>query len=311
MGGAAPGDRGLARVSASPRDALRRGVTWLLVSELCYAVMRISTRAGAGDLHWAEIAAARFLGGAVVAVIAARAQGVSLRVSDTKNAWLRSLFGTGGALCLFHALGTQGISVGDATTLYSTTPLWVAVLSAPMLGERVPMAVWGGVALGFAGVATLLKAGFAWSPTALLVLLGAVSYALAILRLRRLSGRESSEAIALHMSLTAGGIMLLIALPHLKPVPAKAYLPLLLSAVSGGLGQVTVGRAYAHGAAAQLAALGYAGVVFTYLLELAMFRRAPQAYQILGACMVIGAGVWVALASRSAAPRVRESHVAE
>ena len=311
MGGAAPGDRHFAHVSASPRDALRRGVLWLLVSELCYAVMRISTRAGAGDLHWAEIAAARFLGGALVAVIAARAQGVSLRVNDTKNAWLRSLFGTGGALCLFHALGTQGISVGDATTLYSTTPLWVAVLSAPMLGERVPMAVWGGVALGFAGVATLLKAGFAWSPTALLVLLGAVSYALAILRLRRLSGRESSEAIALHMSLTAGGIMLLIALPHLKPVPTKAYLPLLLSAVSGGLGQVTVGRAYAHGAAARLAALGFAGVVFTYLLELAIFRRAPQAHQILGACMVIAAGVWVALASRSAAPRVRESHVAE
>ena len=105
--------------------------------------------------------------------------------------------------------------------------------------------------------------------------------------------------------------MLLIALPHLKPVPAKAYLPLILSALAGGLGQVTVGRAYAHGAAAQLAALGYAGVVFTYLLELAMFQRAPQAHQILGACMVIAAGVWVALASRPAAARVRESHVAE
>ncbi len=282
----------------SSRDALMRGVAWLLVSEFCYAVMRISTRAGAGELHWAEIAAARFLGGAVVAIVAARAQGVSLRVRDSKNAWLRSLFGTGGALCLFHALGTKGISVGDATTLYSTTPLWVAVLSAPMLRERVPAAVWGGVVLGLVGVATLLKAGFAWSPTALLVLLGAVSYALAILRLRRLSGRESSEAIALHMSLTAGGIMLLVALPHLRPVPPAAYVPLVLSALSGGLGQVTVGRAYAHGAAAQLAALGYSGVVFTYLMESLLFHRVPQAHQITGACLVIGAGVWVALASR-------------
>jgi len=217
----------------------------------------------------------------------------------------------GGALCLFHALGTQGISVGDATTLYATTPLWVAVLSAPLLGEQVPLAVWGGVALGFAGVATLLKAGFAWSPTSLLVLLGAVSYALAILRLRRLSRKESSEAIALHMSLTAGGIMLLIALPHLQPVPTQAYLPLALSALSGGLGQVTVGRAYARGAAALLAALGYAGVVFTYLMEMALFRRTPQAHQILGAAMVIAAGVWVSLASRPATRAATESHVAE
>ncbi len=283
-----------------PRGAvLRRGIAWLLLSEVFYAVMRVATRAGAGDLHWAEIAAARFLGGAVVAVIAARIQGASLQVRDAKNAWLRSLFGTGGALCLFHALGTRHIAVGDATTLYATTPLWVAVLSAPMLREKVPAAVWGGVALGFAGVATLLKAGFAWSPTALLVLLGAVSYALAILRLRGLSQRESSEAIALHMSLTAGGIMLLVALPHLKPVPAPAYLPLVLSALSGGLGQVAVGRAYAHGAAAQLAALGYSGVVFTYLLELALFHRAPAAHQVIGAAMVIIAGVAVALASRA------------
>lgn len=294
-----------------PRQALHSGVAWLLVSEACYAVMRIATRAGAGELHWAEIAAARFLGGALVAVIAARAQGVSLRVNDSRNAWLRSLFGTGGALCLFHALGTQGISVGDATTLYATTPLWVAVLSAPLLGERVPLAVWGGVALGFAGVATLLKAGFAWSPTALLVLVGAVSYALAILRLRRLSGRESSEAIALHMSLTAGSIMLCIALPHLRPVPVHAYLPLLLSALSGGLGQVTVGRAYARGAAAQLAALGYAGVVFTYLMESVLLRRAPQPHQVLGACMVIVAGVAVALASRPAMAAGTPPHATE
>lgn len=298
MGGVASGSGGDAYVSPPSHDALRRGVAWLLISEACYAIMRISTRAGAGELHWAEIAAARFLGGALVAVVAARAQGVSLRIRDKKNAWLRSLFGTGGALCLFHALGTTGISVGDATTLYATTPLWVSVLSAPLLGERVPAAVWGGVALGFVGVATLLKAGFAWSPTALLVLLGAVSYALAILRLRRLSERESSEAIALHMSLTAGGVMLLVALPHWKPVPTEAALPLVLSALAGGLGQVTVGRAYKYGAAAQLSALGYSGVVFTYLLESALFHRAPEGHQILGAGMVIVAGVWVALRVR-------------
>ena len=278
------------------RRDLRTGILWLLLAELCYAVMRVATRAGAADLPWAEIAAARFLGGSLVAVFAARARGVSLRVGDERNAWLRSLFGTGGALALFHALGTHAMSVGDATTLYMTTPLWVALLSGPLLGERVTWVVWASVALGFAGVAVLLQARFAdVGLTGLLVLAGAVSYALAILRLRRLSTKESSEAIALHMSLVAGCTFLAIALPQLRPVHAAAYVPLAISALAGGLGQVVVGRAYAHAPASRLAAFGYSGVVFTYLLEVALFHRAPQASQVVGALLVVGAGLLVTL----------------
>ena len=281
----------------------RTGIFWLLFSEVWYAVMRLSTRAGAADLPWAEIAAARFLGGAVVAFLAARARGVSLRVGDRRNAWLRSLFGTGGALALFHALGTKTISVGDATTLYSTTPLWVALLSGPLLGERVAVVVWAGVALGFAGVAVLLGAHFtAVGGIGLVVLLGGISYAIAILRLRHLSRSESSEAIALHMSLTAGGTMLLFALPALRPVHASAYIPLAISAVSGGFGQLAVGRAYARGAAAGMSALTYSGVLFTYLLEVALFHRVPEMHQIVGAAMVTAAGVFVSLASASRTP---------
>ena len=274
--------------------ALRRGVLWLLFSEICYAVMRVSTRAGAGELPWAEIAAARFFGGALVAVAAARARGVTLRVGDQKNAWLRSLFGTGGAICLFHALGTRHIAVGDATVLYATTPLWVALLSWPLLRERVGLPTWGGIAVGFAGVTVLLQAGIAWrNPTALLVLAGAVSYALALLRLRQLSGHESSEAIALHMSLVAGGILLAIALPAMRPVRAAAYLPLAASAISGGLGQVAVGRAYARAPAARIAALTYSGVLFTYVLEALLFHRLPGAAQAAGALLVIAGGMIV------------------
>jgi drug/metabolite transporter (DMT)-like permease len=274
--------------------SLRRGVYWLLFSELCYAVMRVATRAGAGDLPWAEIAAARFMGGAVVAVVAARAQGASLKVGDRKNAWLRSIFGTGSALCLFHALGTKHIAVGDATVLFATTPLWVALLSGPLLRERVGRLTWGGIAVGFAGVAVLLQAGIAWrNPTALLVLLGAVSYALALLRLRRLSTVESSEAIALHLSLVAGAVTLAIALPAMRPVRAAAYLPLAAAAVSGGFGQLAVGRAYAQAPAARIAALTYSGVLFTYVLEAALFHRVPAPAQAMGAALVIAGGVLV------------------
>ncbi len=286
--------------------SFRNAVLWLLAAEACYAVMRVSTRASASasELPWAEIAAFRFLVGAIVPLTFALVRRVPLRVTDSRNAWLRSMFGTGGALSLFYALGTQALSVGDATTLYSTTPLWVALLSGPMLGERVSAVVFVAAVAGFAGVATLLHAGFTnVGPTGLIVLAGALSYALAIFRLRRLSSRESSEAIGLHMSLTAGAVMLLIALPVLRPIPREAWLPLLASALAGGMGQAIIGRAYARETASKLAAFSYAGVLFTYLLEVALFGRAPDTYQVVGALIVVGAGVLVSLrATRRAAP---------
>jgi len=285
--------------------SFRIAVMWLLAAEACFAVMRVSARASAAasELPWAEIAAFRFLVGALVPLSFALVRRVPLRVSDARNAWLRSMFGTGGALSLFYALGTQVLSVGDATTLYSTTPLWVALLSGPILGERVGVVVLLAVVAGFAGVATLLHSGFtSVGPTGLIVLAGALSYALAIFRLRRLSSSESSEAIGLHMSLTAGAVMLVIALPGLRPIPREAWLPLLASALAGGLGQAIIGRAYAREAASKLAAFSYAGVVFTYLLEVALFARVPAMHQVVGALIVVAAGVLVSL---HAARRVR------
>lgn len=281
----------------------RSGLFWLALSELSFAIMRVATRAGAGDLPWAEIGAARFFGGAIVAIVAARINHKPLTVVDRKNTWLRAAFGTGGALTLFYALGENQISVGDATTLYATSPFWVAILSGPVLKERVGRAVWLGVVGGFAGVAVLMGANPAHNgPIGGLVLLGGFSYALALLRLRRIGRSESSEAIALHMSLFAGVTLLLFALPTLRPVHASAYVPLALAALSGGLGQVFVGRAYARAEASRLAAFGYMGIVFTYLFEVVLFARPPAWNQAMGALMVIGAGVLVALA-KQATPR--------
>src|SRR5262249_59836367 len=117
--------------------------------------------------------------------------------------------------------------------------------SGPILGEQVPPVVWLAVAAGFAGVATLLHAGFTHvGPTGLLLVAGALSYALAIFRVRRLSARESSEAIGFHVSVVAGGSMLLIALPGLAPIPRAAWLPLAVSALAGGIAQTVVAPAY-------------------------------------------------------------------
>lgn len=79
---------------------------------------------------------------------------------------------------------------------------------------------------------------------------------------------------------------------------------MVVAAASGGFGQVFVGRAYARAQASRLAAFGYMGIVFTYLLEVILFARTPAWNQVAGSLMVIAAGVGVSLAKKPAMPPV-------
>ena len=276
-------------------NALRTGIAWILISEAMFAVMRVATRFGAAEVPGLEIGAARFLGGALITWLIARARGASLRVVDQRTAWTRSLFGALNASAVFYVLGSSRIAVGDAATLAAVGPLFVALLSLPVIREKVSRRVILGAGLGFAGVVFLVKPAFRTAgDLALVSLCGALAYSIAMLSLRRLSTRETTESIVFHVSLVAGGMLLLFSLPTLvRPAPG-AWGPIGLSALAGALGQLAMSRAYAMDRAARMSAFGYVGVVFTYGLEALVWRRPPGLHQILGAAMVSGAGIILA-----------------
>jgi drug/metabolite transporter (DMT)-like permease len=286
-----------------------RGVLWLLAAELLFAIMRVATRANATSLAWPLLGSTRFLGGAVVVAFVAGVTRATLRVTDQRRAWMRSLFGFGSSMGVFFALGSPRLAVGDAATLSATAPLWVAILSRPLLGERVTRRVQLGLVLGFAGVVVLVGPSLrSAAPVALAALGGALSYAFAVIALRSLGPKEGSEAVALHVSLVCGALQGLIA----AGARATGAMPLVtgpvswwavaLAAACGGLAQIAVTSAYAHDTAARLGAVSYVGVVLSYLLEAVMLHRSPTLAQLIGAGLVIVAGVITILDRRAAAP---------
>lgn len=285
------------------------GLSWILLAESLFALMRVTTRVNAGALPWPAVAAVRFLGGGIVVALVASWWRSTLRVQDRRATWLRSLFGVGSALGVFYALGSREIAVGDAATLSATAPLFVALLSAPMLGERVSRRTAAGIAVGFAGVIVLVGPSFgsALAP-ALAALAGAFSYGFALIFLRRIGPSESGEAVAFHVSLVSGTVMLLLATLGVGQQRVTAMHPPLSllalggAAAAGGLGQIALTRAYAAERAARLGAVSYAGVALTYAMELALLRRLPTPAQLLGASLIVGAGLVVA-ADRGTAAR--------
>jgi drug/metabolite transporter (DMT)-like permease len=58
------------------------GLAWMAVAQLFFAAMHVCTRLGAQQLPWSEVAAARFLVGAAMAILVARQRRSDLRVRN-------------------------------------------------------------------------------------------------------------------------------------------------------------------------------------------------------------------------------------
>jgi drug/metabolite transporter (DMT)-like permease len=262
----------------------------MVLAQACFAGMNVCTRLGSRHLPWAEIAAVRFLVGALIAGALAVLTGKSLRVVDRAGTWRRSIYGTLAAAGSFYALGSSRVAVGDAVTLGATTPIFVALLSRPLLGERVGRHVALAVAVAFAGVALLVRPSFAsaW-PVALVATLGAFFYALAMIWLRRIGPGESHEAIVLHFSLVGLATMVTLALPVWRWPDATGGLALLGAGLGGGGAQLAMTRAYSLQQAAPVSAVSTLGVVITYLLAVPLFGDLPTPWQLAGAALVLAA----------------------
>ena len=262
----------------------------MVLAQLCFAVMNVCTRLGAAHLPWAEIAAARFFIGAAIAVGLAAARGSSLTVTDRPGTWRRSVFGTLAAIGSFFALSSSRIGVGDAATLGATAPIFVALLSGPLLGERVGRHLWLAVALAFAGIVALLRPSFEIAaPVAVVATIGAFFYALGMIWLRKIGPGESHEAVVLHFSLTACTTMVLLALPDWTWPDFEGGLYLLGAGLGGGGAQLAMTRAYSLHRAVPVTALANLGIVFTYLLALPIFPAWPTGWQVAGSLLVIAA----------------------
>jgi drug/metabolite transporter (DMT)-like permease len=76
-------------------------------------------------------------------------------------------------------VGEQTVPSGVASLLVATVPLWLVVIDLAGGGPRLRLVIWAGLAVGFAGVALLVRPGGGWEAAgAALIVAAAVFWAL-------------------------------------------------------------------------------------------------------------------------------------
>jgi drug/metabolite transporter (DMT)-like permease len=201
---------------------------------------------------------------------------------------------------LFFISGIAGVPLATASAILFTTPIAVAGLSGPLLGERVGWRTWAAILVGFAGVLVIIRPGAAPVSGSVLCMLGASAcYAVYQIVTRRTRDLDSPETGIVYVALV-GTAVTSLAVPFFFELPRSLFHLLLFCALGffGGFGHYILMRAFQLAPASVLSPLGYSELVMATILGYLIWHNIPDAFTWLGAAIITASGIAVASLGR-------------
>ena len=278
---------------------------WMLCGATSFAAMGAFAHALGDEVDWRIVAAVRSALAVAFSVGAVWYAGAKLPIWGTRSLWLRSLAGSGSMLCNFYAL--THLPVSSSLTLTNTFPIWIAILSWPMLGAPPRRDAWIAIAVGLAGVLMLQLSMQESDPqpqahTELLATLAALGggffTALAMIGLHRLKD-VAPETVVAHFS----GVALVVcsaaaAIGHLEPTTPSLVEPRLLTlflglGVSGTIGQFLLTKAFGGGPPAKVSVVALSQVGMGVLLDLVIWHKQFKLLALVGMLLVVAPTAWL------------------
>jgi len=206
------------------------------------------------------------------------------------------------------ALATTGffsalfvMPLADATAITFTSPMLTALLAALVLGEPARRATWLATLAAFAGVLIVLRPNFlALGWTALLPLVSALGMSLLVIGNRAVAGAASALAMQTYVASAAVPVLLVITLAgHLSGYPplhvgwpqwsVVARCALVACSATGAHWLIFLGTTRAG--AATIAPATYVQLLVAITLGWAAFGETPDAMTLLGAAIIVIAGL--------------------
>ena len=263
----------------------------MLAAALSLSMVPVMVKALPDHIPAGEKLLARGAVSLMVAWVAARRRGVTLRPGNPGLLLARSLLGGGGMICYFLAI--EGLDLAQAVTVNRLSPFFVAIFAAIFLKERLRPLQIGAITLAFLGVAVILRPGeVPDGPYGLLALASAALAGGAYTTLRALRRHDRPETVVFWFSVALATFSLPMTLAG-GAWPKGLEIPLLLgTGLFGVAGQLLMTAAFRHAPGGEVAMYGYMSVVYSIVWQLAFWGVMPSVSTAVGASLVLAAG-WI------------------
>jgi S-adenosylmethionine uptake transporter len=311
------------------------GIVFILAGILAISVndMLIKQLSGGYPLH--EVVFARSAIGILFSLALVQVEG-GWSILRTRQPVLHSVRGLMVVIAnMTYFLALAVLPLADATALFFAAPLFITVLSIPVLGEQVGPLRMGAVVVGFAGVVIMQRP---WQGSGelevsrlvlLLPVLAALAYAIMQLMTRKLGATTKASALAVYIQ----GMFLVVSLGfwavagdgQFAEGNGNASVQFLLRAwiwprdgdwiylLGLGLNAAIIGyclsQAYRIADAATVAPFEYVGLPMAVFWGWAIWGDLPEWEVWLGMALIMGAGLFVFLREQQKARRIARAEI--
>lgn len=282
-----------------------RGILLKIASVCVFVAMASLIKATAGHVPPGEAVFFRSFFAIPVIVIwlmMRRELHLGVKTSNPLGHFWRGLIGTTSMGLGFAGLGL--LPLPEVTAIGYASPILVVIFAAMFLNEKVGAYRLGAVALGMAGVLIVLSPRLTVGTTSTdarealgaVVVLGAAFFAsLAQVFVRKLVLTESTATIVFWFSVTAAALSTVtIFWGWVVPAPREAIF-LIIAGLLGGVGQILLTSSYRLADASVIAPFEYSSMILSIGVGFFIFGEVPTSVMLLGASIIIAAGVIIIL----------------
>ena len=282
------------------QGALRRALPLFLLAGLCLSSLDAAAKWLVRDHALWLIVWARYAGQMIVVTPFAwqRTGGRFWRTRKPGLQLLRSLFLVLATLGFWG--GLRYLPLAEASAITFLAPIFVVLLSWPLLRERATRARQIASAVGFVGILVLLRPGSAALHPAVVLLVGAaLANALYQLLTRRLLDEDPDTT--LFYSASVGTLVLSIGLPYATDASALTVAnaaSLALLGVLAGVGHWCLTNAYLEAPASLLTPFTYLQMLWATAFGVVLFEQHPDRLSAVGMAIILASGLALALWER-------------
>jgi drug/metabolite transporter (DMT)-like permease len=296
---------------SSPGAAARRewtnlvAATFAISASCIFALIFMSGRFTGDAASPMQIMFQRYLGGLITVLIicvVSRQSWRSLQSPHRLSQFWRVFTGASGAIALIY--GNAHMPLVDANAINLLRVVFLIILGMIVLGERLNRGRSIGIAICAAGAAIMMVARGAFSDFGVeyllpagVVLVGSMFVAAEGLFIKMLAESDKPLVTIVHANVF-GVLLLLIPAVLTWGSLGPVNLALLLLGPFAILGQYLTIRANELASVSVLAPLSYSSLVFAALVGWIGFAEVPAPGVILGAAIIAGGGVLLALSRR-------------
>lgn len=203
----------------------------------------------------------------------------------------------------FFATANRTVPLDELQSISLVNPLLVTVFSIPVLGEKVGPFRWASVVAGFAGTLIILRPGVApLSAGPLFVLAAATVYALYVTLTRKVSRRDSTATSMLYVGVVGLVVASAAGVWFFEPMTPAAMglmaVLMVMTCASHGLMMAALRRA----PASLLQPFSYLALPWAITLSFVVFGHLIDPLALLGALIIVGAGLVVMARERRQRP---------